>query len=527
MTDTKHPGNNAKAGATNPGTGPKAGRREWLALGILILPTLIVSMDMTVTYLALPVLSAALKPTSTELLWITDIFGFLEAGLLIVMGSLGDRIGLRKLLLSGASAFTAASILAAFSPSAFWLIVARGGMGIAGASLLPTVLSLIRQLFHDDRQRTFAMGLYTTCFSAGTMLGPVVGGFLLDHFWWGSVFLIPVPLILLLLVAAPFLLPEFKHPSVKGIDPGSAALLITAILPVVYGLKQVAQNGLAVLPVLLMIGGAALAIAFVVRQRRIDNPLIDLRLFQSARFNAAITALFIVLFSWSGIFLFIGQYFQSVVGLNSFSAGLWMLPAATGSILLCMLAPLGLKVFSRGTLMAAGLCTLAVGIAALCFLGTSSLYLAAAAGILLSGGCGLVVTLGIDLVVAAAPPEKAGAAAGLSETSTGFGGSFGIAILGSIWIASYRHSMRTGIGGKLSGLNGNLSGAAAEEARNTIGGAIKQATVLHDHRLALFAKEAFIRGLHLTAAVCAVLVLATALLVAMQFRQSPSSGSRT
>ena len=177
MTDTQHPGNGPSAtlrpdhaGATKPGNNPKASRREWLALGILILPTLIVSMDMTVTYLALPVLSAALKPSSTELLWITDIFGFLEAGLLIVMGSLGDRIGLRKMLLSGASAFTAASILAAFSPSAFWLIVARGVMGIAGASLLPTVLSLIRNLFHNDRQRTFAMGLYTTCFSAGTIL---------------------------------------------------------------------------------------------------------------------------------------------------------------------------------------------------------------------------------------------------------------------------------------------------------------------------------------------------------------------
>ncbi|NIJ55411.1 MFS transporter [Dyadobacter arcticus] len=155
---------------------PKAGRREWAALAILIIPTLLVSVDMTVTYLALPVLSIGLKPSSTQLLWITDIFGFMNAGLLIVMGSLGDRLGMRKVLLWGAFAFSVSSVMAAFAPSAFWLIIARGIMGIGGAAILPTVLSLIRNMFVNESERTFAMGLYTTCFSSGTMLGA--------HRWW-------------------------------------------------------------------------------------------------------------------------------------------------------------------------------------------------------------------------------------------------------------------------------------------------------------------------------------------------------
>lgn len=489
----------------------RAGRREWIGLAILVVPTLLVSMDMTVTYLALPVLSVALHPGSAELLWITDIFGFMEAGLLIVMGSLGDRIGLRKLLLWGAFAFTAASVFAAFSPSAFWLIVARALMGIAGATLLPTVLSLIRNMFTNDAQRTFAMGLYTTCFSAGTMLGPIIGGFLLSHFWWGSVFLMPVPLILLLLVTAPALLPEFKDAHAKATDLISSLLLIAATLLMIYGLKQIAQNGLTWVPLLYMLAGAGLAKLFISRQQRAAHPLIDLELFTKSRFNGALTALFIALFSWSGIFLFIGQYLQSVLGLSSFKAGLWMLPGAAGSILLCMTAPVALKYFSRGSMIATGLLILAVGTGLLCRLTPSSLALLVAAIFLMSAGCGITVTLGIDLVVASAPPQKAGAAAGISETSTALGGSFGIAILGSLWTAIYRRDMNHAI-------PGTSAGKVAEVSRNTIGGAVAEAGKLHDTTLLNYARGAFVHSLHITAAAGAIMIIAAALLVAAKFK---------
>jgi len=493
-------------------TSLKATRREWIGLSILILPTLLVSMDMTVTYLALPVLSAALKPTSAELLWITDIFGFLEAGLLIVMGTLGDRIGLRKLLLSGATAFAAASALAAFSPSAFWLIVARAVMGIAGASLLPTVLSLIRNMFHDDVERTFAMGLYTTCFSSGVMLGPIIGGFLLSHFWWGSIFLMPVPLILLLLFTAPVFLPEFKDNSAKILDYFSAVLLIAATLAVIFGVKQIAQNGFAWLPAAGMVAGLGLAIVFVNRQKQLTHPLIDLGLFRRSGFNAALAALFIALFSWAGIFLFVGQYLQSVLGLNSFKAGLFMLPGAAGSVILCMLAPVAVRHFSRGKIISAGLITMAVGICLLTQLTTTSLSILLIAIFLISGGCGITVTLGIDMVVASTPPNKAGAAAGISETSTGFGSSFGIAILGSIWTALYRSNMANRI-------TDSFTTQQADAARNTIGAAVAEATRSDSLALLENAKQSFIQSLHYTAAICAVIILIATVMIGLKFKK--------
>ncbi|HZY39311.1 MAG TPA: MFS transporter [Mucilaginibacter sp.] len=494
----------------------RATRREWIGLSILILPTLIVSMDMTVTYLALPVLSAALHPTSAELLWITDIFGFFEAGMLIVMGSLGDRIGLKKLLLCGASAFTVASVLAAFAPSAFWLIVARAVMGIAGATLLPTVLSLIRNMFHDNVQRTFAMGLYTTCFSSGTMLGPIIGGFLLSHFWWGSIFLMPVPLILIMLFTAPALLPEFKDHHAKSLDLLSSAFLICATLLAILGIKQIAQNGWDILPLVCIAGGSVIGVLFVRRQKLLTHPLIDLSLFKQVGFPVALTALFIGLFSWAGIFLFVGQYLQSVLGISSFSAGLWMLPGAAGSIILCMFAPVAIKYISRGKMIATGLAVLTIGILLLTWLTINSLALLAVAMFLISGGCGLTVTLGIDMVVASAPPNKAGAAAGISETSTNFGAALGVALLGCLWTAIYRDAIS-------KKMPSGLSPHDTDAVKNTIGGAVAQATRLHQPALANLARQAFVHSLHLTALVSAFLVFIVAVLVAVKFNKGSLS----
>jgi DHA2 family multidrug resistance protein-like MFS transporter len=468
----------------------KATRKEWLGLIVLIFPTLVVSMDMTVTYLALPVLSTALHPRSAELLWITDIFGFMEAGLLIVMGTLGDRIGLRRLLLTGGAVFAAASALAAFSPSAFWLIIARGLMGIAGATLLPTVLSLIRNLFVDDRERTFALGLYTTCFSTGIMLGPIFGGLLLSHFWWGAIFLMPAPLVLMLLLLAPLLLPECKDAEAKNLDLASAVLLIAATLLLIYGLKQVAQNGFSALMVLFIVVGALLVWPFIRRQRRLSRPFIDLSLFEKPAFSVALATLFVALFTWAGMFLFVGQYLQSVVGLSSFAAGLWMLPGAVGGSTLCMLAPAALRYIRRNRLIVIGLLIQGLGVGLLALLGLHSLVLLAVGAALMSGGSGVVVTLGIDMVISSAPPQKAGAAAGISETSTAFGGSLGVALLGSLWTAIYRK----GMAGQPSAL------------RDTIGSAVAEAARRHDPAVMAQAREAFLHALH-TTSVAAVLVI--------------------
>lgn len=478
----------------------KATRTEWIGLIVLIFPTLVVSIDMTVTYLALPVLSAALHPGSAALLWITDIFGFMEAGLLIVMGSLGDRIGLRKLLLTGGAVFAAASTLAAFSPSAFWLIIARGCMGMAGATLLPTVLSLIRNMFSDDVERTFALGLYTTCFSSGIMLGPIVGGLLLSHFWWGSIFLIPAPLVLLLLLLAPLFLPEFKDAEAKPLDLVSSVLLMVATLLLIYGLKQVAQNGFSGIMAVLIAGGALLVWPFIRRQKRLSHPLIDLTLFGKASFSVALVTLFVALFTWSGMFLFVGQYLQAVVGLSSFAAGLWMLPGAAGGIILCMLAPAALRYASRNSLIITGLLIQGVGTGLLVLLGMHSLVLLAVAAFLMSGGCGVVVTLGIDMVVTSAPPQKAGAAAGISETSTAFGGSLGVALLGSLWTAMYRKGM--------AGQPASL--------RDTIGSAVAEAARRNDPAIMVQARAAFLHALHTTSGATLLVIVLTAVFAAVK-----------
>src|SRR5436190_4799403 len=319
------------AGIIEEGIITKAGKREWLGLAVLTLPTLLVSMDMTVMYLVVPAISESLRPGSAELLWITDIYGFLEAGLLITMGTVGDRIGRRRLLFIGGTAFALASVLTAYSNTVAMLIAARALLGIAGASLLPSTLSLIRNLFHDAKQRTQALGIFTTTFSAGIMVGPLIGGVLVNHFGWGSVFLIAVPIMGLFLVLAPFLLPEFKDPVAGRFDIFSAVLSIMAVLAAIYGIKRLAEDGADRLSFLFILVGLITAVLFYQRQKKIRDPLIDLRLFGDTAFTTTLLCMFIALFTWAGLFLFITQELQLVLGLNAFHAGLWSIFVAAGS----------------------------------------------------------------------------------------------------------------------------------------------------------------------------------------------------
>src|SRR5258706_726916 len=293
---------------------PKAGRREWIGLAVIALPCLLYSMDLTVLNLAVPSLSVDLKPTSAQLLWIVDIYGFMVAGSLITMGPLGARIGRRRLLLMGAAAFGVASVIAAFSSSAGMLIAARALLGIAGATLAPSTLSLIRNMFLDPRQRTVAIGIWVTSYSVGAAIGPLLGGILLQYFWWGSVFLIGVPVMLLLLMLGPVLLPEFRDPEAGRLDLVSAALSLAAVLSVIYGLKRIAEDGPAWLPVLSMAAGLALGVAFVRRQLTLADPLIDLRLFRSRAFSGALVIYTLGTFVAFGAFVFLAQDLQLVLG---------------------------------------------------------------------------------------------------------------------------------------------------------------------------------------------------------------------
>jgi DHA2 family multidrug resistance protein-like MFS transporter len=486
---------------------PRAGRREWIALAVLALPCLLITMDLTVLYLAVPELTADLRPTGSQLLWITDIYGFLIAGSLLTMGTLGDRIGRRRLLLIGAAAFAAASVLAAFSTSAGMLIGARAMLGVAGATLMPSTLSLIRVLFHDPQQRTTAIGVWAACLSAGAMIGPLAGGALLEFFWWGSVFLMGVPVMLLLLVLGPRLLPEFRDPDPGRFDVASAVLSLLAVLTAIYGLKQIAEDGGGWLPALAIAAGIAIGAAFVRRQRRLAHPLIELRLFRAPAFSVSLAATTLALFAIVGMDLFVAQYLQLVLGMGPFEAGLWLLPSAAGILAGSMLAPVLVRRFRAAVAVACSLLVGAMGLALLFRVdGGSALALLVAGSVVMALGLSAVGTLGTDLIVSAAPVERAGAASGISETGTELGGALGIAVLGSIGTAVYRSSVTDAV-------PEGVSSEAAEAARDTLGGAVGAADELPAGLLDA-ATDAFVDGLQLAALTSAVLVAGMALLAA-------------
>ena len=481
----------------------RAGRREWIGLAVIALPCLVYAMDLTVLTLAVPSLTADLHPSATELLWIVDVYGFLVAGFLITMGVLGDRIGRRRLLLIGAAAFGAMSVIAAFASSPATLIASRALLGVAGATLAPSTLSLIRNMFHDARQRSVAIAVWVTSFSAGAAIGPLAGGVLLEHFWWGAVFLPAVPVMALLLVVGPRLLPEYREPEPGRIDVASVVLSLAAVLAVVYGVKAIATGGMTWGGAGPVLAGLAAGAAFLDRQRRLAQPMVDLALFRTPGFGAALganTLGFAVVF---GIEVLTAQYLQLVLGLSPFTAGLWSLPTAVAFIVGSQLTPWLAARFRPAPVMLAGLAMALAGAALLTRADASGgpeLVVGAAA--VLSLGLAPLFTLAADVAVGAAPPERAGAAAGISETSSELGGALGIALLGTIATAVYRGAMADAPGGG--------------EARETLGGAVTAAdrlpAALRGEVLEP-AREAFTQSLQVAATVSGAVIAAAVLLV--------------
>lgn len=497
-------------------TPPKAGRREWIGLAVLMLPTLLIVMDLTVLHLAVPHLSADLQPSGTQLLWIVDIYGFLIAGWLVTMGTLGDRIGRRRLLLTGAAGFGIASVLAAYSTSAGMLIAARALLGIAGATLMPSTMSLIRNMFHNPRERTVAIGIWVSGFSAGGAIGPLVGGLMLEYFWWGSVFLLGVPVMALLLALGPVLLPEFRDPRAGRLDLSSAALSLAAVLAVIYGVKHITQYGPDWQAGLFIMTGLALGVVFIRRQQRLADPLIDLRLFRLPAFSASLATYTFGIFVAFGSFLFIAQYLQLVLGLSPLQAGLWSVPGAVASIAGSNLAPVLVRYVRPAFVIAAGLALAAVGFGLLTQVGVSSLALVVAGWVIMSIGFGATFALAADLVVGTAPPERAGAASALSETGAELGGALGIAVLGSLGAAVYRSQMA-------AALPPGISLQAARTAQETLAGAVSTAGQLPDRlgaALLVAAQEAFVQGLQLTAVIGTVVMIGLAILTLVLLRNA-------
>ncbi|MEU7848162.1 MFS transporter [Micromonospora parva] len=483
----------------------RAGRREWTGLAVLMLALLLVSMDVSVLYFAVPFISAELRPSATEQLWIFDIYGFVLAGLLITMGALGDRIGRRRLLLTGATAFGAASLLAAYADSTATLIAARALLGVGGATLMPSTLALVRNMFHDAKQRGTAIGVWTATLTGGIALGPVLSGILLEHFWWGSIFLINIPAMLLLLLLAPLLVPESRNPATGRFDLISAALSLGALLPVIYGIKEMARDGVSPVRVLAIVGGLLVGALFLHRQRTGAYPMVDLALFRRRGFGGSLAVNLLAMFAIVGFAIFTTQHLQLVLGLSPLRAALWSLvPSLAVGAVAPAAAALAQRV-ERAYLIGAGFGIAMVGFAVLTRVTPQTpLWLLLVGASVYAGGLVMVMSLVTELVIGAAPPEQAGVASALTESSSELGGALGMAILGSVGAAVYRREI-------VDGLPTGLPTDSGDAAQETLGGALAVAQGLPAEladAVRHAAAVAFTDGLHLAAyAAMAVMLL--------------------
>lgn len=489
----------------NPTTGTEVkSPGRWLALSVLVLAVLLVAVDATVLGLATPALSEELKPTGTQLLWIGDIYSFVIAGLLVSMGSLGDRIGRKKLLLIGATAFGAVSVLNAYATSPEMMIVARALLGVAGATLMPSTLALIRNIFHDPKERSLAIGIWGATASAGAAVGPVVGGALLQHFWWGSVFLINLPVMAALVLVGIKLLPESKNPVAGPWDLISVGLSLVGVIGVVYAVKEATSHGLSwEIGAAALIGATALW-AFVRRQHRLAAPLLDMRLFKHRGFSGAVLADLLTVFGLSGLVFFLSQFLQLVQGREPLEAGLAELPAAIGAVVTGLVAGRYARRFSVRGVVAGGLAAIGLALAVVTVIHKETGYPLLGAALLVVGlGAGFSFTVTADVILSSVPKEQAGSASAVSETAYELGAALGIALLGSIVTGVYQGFVTPA----------GVPADAAAAAHESLGGAVEASAGLAPdsaNALVSTAQAAFVDGLNLAAGVGAAVLLATA-----------------
>jgi DHA2 family multidrug resistance protein-like MFS transporter len=487
--------------AVAPALAQRAGRKEWSAFVVLALPLLLVSMDVSILYFAVPQISRDLDASPIQQLWIFDIYGFVLAGLLITMGAVADRFGARRLLLIGAVAFSVTSLFAAYADSAGQLIVARAVLGVAGATLMPSTMSMIRSLFHDERQRGQAIGAWTGVMTAGVGLGPVVSGVLLEHFWWGSVFLVNIPAMALLLVAGPLLLPRGQVRRGTGFDLVGATMSLGAVLPTIYGIKEWATNGFDFRWIACILVGGALGVLFARRLAWHPNPMIAPSLLRNVSFRTAIVGNLVCAFALIGNAVFMTGYLQLVLGYSPLVAALWSLaPTLAVGFSAPFASGLGRR-FGASRVGAVGLVIGAAGFLMLTTVGTDSLALALIGGGVLAAGLVVTMTLCSELVLAALRPDEAGAGAAVSEAATELGGALGIALLGSIGAAAYHAQAVQDLPASVA------NGPAAE----SVPGALEVAARIGDGGTLLeVAHASYVHGLHVAAIVGAVVLVLAA-----------------
>ncbi|WP_062071723.1 MFS transporter [Demequina sediminicola] len=483
--------------------------RRWAALAVLVGAVLLLAIDSTVLYLAVPSLTADLQASATQVLWIGDIYSLAIAGLLVTMGNVADRVGRKRLLLMGATGFGAASVLAAFATSPEMLIVARLLLGIAGATLMPSTLSLIRQVFPDPTERTRAIAIWSAAAASGLAIGPLVGGVLLEHFWWGSVFLINVPVVAILVIAGARLLPESRNPHSGRLDLISSALSMAAIIPFVYAIKKTFAGDINALLLTAVALSAAAAVAFVRRQRTAPAPMVDVRLFKVPEFAGAVAVTFITVFALSGVLFFFSQYLQLARGMSPLEAGIAQLPIAVASMAVALVVAAALRAWGRGPAIAGALALAATGLVLLALVEDAQSYWWVALALIPVGlGIGMAETLSVDAVVSAVEPDKAGAASSISETAYELGVALGIAVLGSVSTLAYRLYLDVPDGTPAhvqAGVEDSLASASALLEPNS---------ALLEH-----AQHAFTQGMQVTTLVSATVLLVGA---AVAWRKIPA-----
>ncbi|WP_067480909.1 MFS transporter [Actinomadura hibisca] len=495
---------------------PVSAARKWGTFAVCALMALVPALDMTALNQAVPHLTADLRPSATQILWIADAYGFALAGLLITMGGVGDRVGHRRMLLTGAALFAAASALTAYAGTAELLIAARALLGVAGATLMPSALSLIRRVFTEPRERTAAIGMFSGVAGLAVGLGPVLGGALLNHFWWGSVFLINVPIMLVVLVAGLLVLPESRDPAPGRLDLVSVPLSAAGIVGLVYAVKEAAAHG----PWRVEVGVAALVgvaglVTFALRQRRIVHPLIDVRLFGRVAFTGSVLTNMFAMFALVAQSLIFSLYFQLVLGWSPLKSGLAGLPAAVGAMVGgALLAPPLIRATGRARAVGAGLALSAVAYCGYLLSGVSADYAVLVVMMVAGGvGMGVAMTVTSDTVLASVPKDRSGAASAVSETATELGGALGLAVLGSVLNAVYRDRVAV------------PAGAPEAAARDSLASALETAATLPPRvggALASAARHAYVDGMHAALVCSAVLAALVAVAALVTLRSVPA-----
>lgn len=463
-------------------------RNPRLALALLALPSLLIAIDISVLNVALPRMAADLRPSPTELLWMNDIYGFMVGGTMVTMGSVGDRIGRRKLIVICAAVFAIASAAAAFATAPWMIIVTRAVMGVAGAAIMPASMALIGRIYPDPQARIAAMGAYMTCFLTGMALAPLLGGVLVEHWWWGSVFLMGVPVMLLTVFAAPRLVPESRAEDAGRPDVRSAVLCLASILLVVYALKAAVNSGLTVTAGAAAVLGLGLGVAFVRRQDRLAHPLVDLGLLRRPGVGRTMVVLLLTALVMGGTSLFASFYLQSVQGLTPLGSALWLVPQMGSMIVASNLGPWLGKRFAPNRMVAVCMALMLAGFAVFAVLpvGVAGLVAMTVASVLTTGGIGAAFPFLMNDVISHAPEERAGSAASLAQTANELGIAMGLVVLGTIGTVVYRARMAVPGGSWVDGL--------------------RQASDHDDAALLDHVRHAFLSGFH-TAALTATLVM--------------------